>query len=104
MGSIGHDAATFQARKRPLLVRNRLGWGILVVLHCQCGFAVVQVLGGMGPMHSIREELHVDVGIGLESHRDLPCYGLTTGVDGFRDLYAYKPGRCRYIVLPAAPD
>jgi hypothetical protein len=48
--------------------------------------------------------LHLDVGIGLESHRDLPCDGLTASVDGLWDLYAYKPGRCRHIVLPAAPD
>src|SRR5262249_481949 len=70
----------------------------------QRGFAVVQVLGGVGPMHSIREELHLDVGIGLEGHCDLPGDGLTASVDGLRDLYAYQPGRCRHIVLPAAPD
>jgi len=46
----------------------------------------------------------MDVGIGLESHRDLPYYGLTAGIDSLRDLYAYKPGRRRHIVLPTAPD
>jgi hypothetical protein len=55
-------------------------------------------------MHSIREELHLDVGIGLEGHGDLPRYGLTASLNGLRDLYAYKPGRGRHIVLPAAPD
>ncbi len=42
------------------------------LLHRQRGVAVVQVLGRVGPMQAIREELDMDVGIGLEGHRDLP--------------------------------
>jgi hypothetical protein len=55
-------------------------------------------------MHSIGQELHVHVGIGLEGHGDLPYDGLSISVDSFRDLYPYK-SRCGWhIVLPAAPD
>jgi hypothetical protein len=104
MGRIGHNAVTVQARKRPLSARNRLGRGILVVPHRQRGFAVVQVLGWVGPMQSIREQLHLDVGIGLEGYRDLPGYGLTASVNGLRDIDPYKPGHRWHIVLPAAPD
>jgi hypothetical protein len=53
MGRIGHNAAAFQARKRPLLARNNSGWGILVVLHRQCGVAVVHVPGRVGPMQAV---------------------------------------------------
>ena len=86
------------------MARNRLGWGILVVLHRQRGVAVVQVLGRVGPMQSIREELHVHAGIGLEGHGDLPCDGLTASVNGLRDMDTDQPGHRRHIVLPADPE
>src|SRR5262249_19682454 len=80
------------------------GWGILVLLHRQRGLVVVHVPGGVGPMQAIREELYLDVGIGLEGHGDLACDGLPVSVDGLGDMDTYEPGRRRHIVLPAAPD
>ena len=104
MSSIGHDTAAFQARKRPLLAGNSMGWGILVILHRQRGVAVMQVPGRVRPMLSVRQELHLHVGIGLESHGDLPDQGLTTRADSLWDMYTHQPGHRWHIVLPATPD
>src|SRR5262245_22259386 len=104
MVRIGYDAVAFEARKRPLVARHRLGWGILVILHRQGGFAVVQVLGCMRPVESIRQELHVPAGIRLEGHSDFPRKALTACINSLRDLNLYQPRARWHIVLPADPE
>ena len=55
-------------------------------------------------MLSIREELHLDRGIGLKGDGNLPGDGLPGRVEGLRDLDADEAGRGRHIVLPATPE
>jgi hypothetical protein len=55
-------------------------------------------------MQAVREELHLHVGIGLESHGNLPYQWPTTSVNGLRDLHTDQSGSRRHIVLPATPD
>jgi hypothetical protein len=104
MVRIGHDAVTFEARERPLVARDRLGWGILVILHRQRGLALVQILGGMRLVESIREELPVHAGIGLEGHGDFSREGLTACINGLWDLDLYQARGRWYIILPADPE
>jgi len=71
MGRIWHHTAAIQARKRPLLAWDGVGWGVLVLLHRQNGFLVVQVRGRVWSVLAVCEELHLDRSIGLKGDGNL---------------------------------
>ena len=64
--SVGHYPLVVHPSERPLVTRDNLGRSVIVVLNGEHGFRVVQVIGGIRPVHSIGQQLDLGGSVGLE--------------------------------------
>ena len=71
VGGVRNAPAVFEAREKPLPARYDLFRSVLVLLDGQHRLPVLQVVGGVSPVHSVGQVLHLGGTIGLEGYDDL---------------------------------
>jgi len=100
---IGHYSTLFQPREGPLRARDDPRRDNVSVVDQQHRVRIVEVVGCVGTVQTVGEQLDLARSIGLEFHAE-PTGDWQAGAQRLRDMNAHEPVDGGNVVLPAAPD